>query len=1498
MAIRHRGIRPALFVLWLVAGGFACAQQAPTINSGGVVNPGNAGGYNYPPDPITAGSIISIYGTNLGPPGGVNAPGPPLPVTLAETQVLINGIAAPLFFATAGQINAQVPWELAGASSVTVQAAVNGLLSNSVTVPLGIGAGIFVTVHSADGSYITSSNPAVPNEILTIYCTGLGPVTNQPSDGAAARANPLSWTTSFSSSNPAVMIEGIPAYVWFAGLTPGFAGLYQVNVQVPSNVTSGYSGVVLSAGTAFAGWDEIPVKASSSRVSLSSTVPGNLIYLRAGGGFAGTFQYSATVTGASNTAVLWSVNGIPGGNATVGTISFTGLYTSPDAVPNPSTVTIAAMSVADPTRGDSGTVTLYGPAATVSPLSLSMGVAAIASSVTQSVTLTNSGGDDLIIDAPSFSGANSTDFPVSMFSWGNCTTDLAPGLSCTFTISFAPTAAGVRSAAFQFNTDDPGGPQFINLVGIGASPGSVTTAVTLSPNVLNFGPVPLSSVSAEQTVTLTNTGGVPLDVTSLAVTGLNAADFAISDDTCPQDPATLAPGTNCTISVVFVPSLTSGESASLTISDNTSAGTQTITLAGSGSISADGAQPALSLSSTLLNYGAVPAGTSALQAVTLINSGATRFYNITGVTITGPNAADFTLSSNTCPLAPFSLPIGLSCAITVAAKPSTAATEAAFIQVSVDPTSLGADVRAHPNQANSQPYRPPPIPLGIIPRGAVPPALTVPSVQKWVVPFLTTVQETINVANPGTVAVYIGSITTVGDNFVIAPGSNCPGTLNNPGPLPPGSCKVFVNVTQSVDQTQLGALVVTSSAGVRQTILVSSGAGPFTLGVLTAGLGSGTVTIAPAPPGQALCSTPSFQSPKTCPPIAYAAGTWVTLTAKPGPNSVFLGWGDLTGFCGGLSNGTTCNFPMDQNKLILATFPAAGTELVANPPSPYHFAAVAPGVVNPANIVVKLTEQSGLPVAFRATPSVPWIVANPSVGVTPATVTITVNPQTAPTGNGDYRFAISLDGGSTFPTLTGFIPLPLPNAHASAPRDASFVEPAIVSGTLTVGSSPSQFALTVGSAGAGTGIVSLNPAGGIYAAGTVVTLTATPNNGSTFAGWSGACLGTGRCTVTMNSNLTVTATFNFVSAQQFSLTTNTSGTGSGTISSSPAGTSCGSGCLSFAAGTVVTLTATPNSGSTFAGWSGACSGTGTCTVTMNSNQTVTATFNLASAQQFTLTTTTAGNGSGTVSSSPTGTSCGSGCLSFAAGTVVTLTAAPNSGSTFAGWSGACSGSGTCTVTMNSNLTVTATFNLASAQQFSLTTTTSGTGSGTVSSSPAGTSCGSGCLSFAAGTVVTLTATPNSGSTFSGWSGACFGTGTCTLTINSNVTVTATFNLPAGGGALTGTWVGTWTDTEPGPQYSCVLTTTLTWNLTQTGASVTGTYTVLVTAGAPASLCSSSVGQSITGNFVQGTVSGSSVTLTTDANLNGIVFSGTAAGTSISGTGSNANEGGPFSVTHQ
>ncbi len=161
----------------------------------------------------------------------------------------------------------------------------------------------------------------------------------------------------------------------------------------------------------------------------------------------------------------------------------------------------------------------------------------------------------------------------------------------------------------------------------------------------------------------------------------------------------------------------------------------------------------------------------------------------------------------------------------------------------------------------------------------------------------------------------------------------------------------------------------------------------------------------------------------------------------------------------------------------------------------------------------------------------------------------------------------------------------------------------------------------------------------------------------------------------------------------YTLTVTKAGAGSGTVTSTPSGINCGGTCsASYSNGTSVTLTATAASGSAFAGWSGACSGTGACTVSMTAARSVTATFN-STATTFSLAVTKTGTGGGTVTSSPSGINCGSTCTAnYANGTSVTLTAAAASGSLFAGWSGACTGTSTCALAMTAARNVTATFN--------------------------------------------------------------------------------------------------------------------------------------------------------------------------------------------------------------
>jgi hypothetical protein len=157
------------------------------------------------------------------------------------------------------------------------------------------------------------------------------------------------------------------------------------------------------------------------------------------------------------------------------------------------------------------------------------------------------------------------------------------------------------------------------------------------------------------------------------------------------------------------------------------------------------------------------------------------------------------------------------------------------------------------------------------------------------------------------------------------------------------------------------------------------------------------------------------------------------------------------------------------------------------------------------------------------------------------------------------------------------------------------------------------------------------------------------------------------------------------------LTVTRAGTGTGTVTSSPAGIDCGADCAhGFPVGTTVTLTAAPGAFSIFMGWSGACSGTtATCTVLVDAAKSVTASFQ---GQGFALTVTKAGSGTGTVTSDPAGIDCGATCgANYPDGTMVTLTAAPDAGAVFSGWSGACTGTGSCVVTMSAAKSVTATF---------------------------------------------------------------------------------------------------------------------------------------------------------------------------------------------------------------
>jgi len=302
------------------------------------------------------------------------------------------------------------------------------------------------------------------------------------------------------------------------------------------------------------------------------------------------------------------------------------------------------------------------------------------------------------------------------------------------------------------------------------------------------------------------------------------------------------------------------------------------------------------------------------------------------------------------------------------------------------------------------------------------------------------------------------------------------------------------------------------------------------------------------------------------------------------------------------------------------------------------------------------------------------------------------------------------------------------------------------------------------------------------------------------------------------------------------------GTGSGTVTSSPAGITCPGTCTNiFKIASKVTLTATAGTGSTFAGWSGACTGTGTCTVTMNGGQAVTATFN--NNTTFALTVALAGTGSGSVSSSPSGISCPGTCAAnFSSGASVTLSAKAASGSSFAGWSGACSGTGSCTVTMSAARSVTATFSLA-------------TGSPVVSLSHASlTFAGQLLNTTSASKSVTLT-NKGTGPLTLNWlavSGNFGGTDTCplspsTLAPNASCTINVNFT-PTVSGSIPGEI--TISDNAPGAPHLLNLTGTgLTAISISPGSLAFGTVTVGTTSSAKTVTVTNNLTTALTTSFV-------------------------------------------------
>ena len=198
---------------------------------------------------VAPGSLITVYGT-----GSLNIPPAsyPIPTNVGGVTMSINNVLAPLLFASGGQINAQVPFEVsagAGALSLTSGGTVAGSTNFLVQ---SVAPGLFLlgqgraAVLNEDYSINAENQPAAAGSYISAYMTGLGPVDNPVPTGQAASTNPLSRVTSPVTAT----IGGQPATVLFAGLAPGFAGFYQVNLMVPQLQPGDYALQITVGGIA------------------------------------------------------------------------------------------------------------------------------------------------------------------------------------------------------------------------------------------------------------------------------------------------------------------------------------------------------------------------------------------------------------------------------------------------------------------------------------------------------------------------------------------------------------------------------------------------------------------------------------------------------------------------------------------------------------------------------------------------------------------------------------------------------------------------------------------------------------------------------------------------------------------------------------------------------------------------------------------------------------------------------------------------------------------------------------------------------------------------------------------------------------------------------------------------------------------------------------------------------------------------------------------------
>jgi uncharacterized repeat protein (TIGR01451 family) len=414
-------------------------------------------------------------------------------------------------------------------------------------------------------------------------------------------------------------------------------------------------------------------------------------------------------------------------------------------------------------------------------------------STAQLFTVQNTGNADLHMSGASASG----DFAISS---DTCTaTAVAPGGTCTISVTFTPTQTGSRAGTLTISDDAADSPQLVSLTGTGTQP-----ALSLSTTSLAFGGQAVGTTSPAKSVTITNTGTADLHVGKVSTSGADAGDFSASPSGCGK----VAPMGTCTISVTFTPSAPGGRSATLSIVSDAPTTPDSVSLSGTGLDSH------LSLSPDPMNFGDVLLGQSKTMTLTFSNSGSDPTHLTGPPTSGGPDPGDFALvfSAFTCQSDGTGNPVippGGSCSVNVTFTPGAAGARSSTL--------------TFPNDSSDGPQT-----VAIAGNGTNPGISVTPTSLSFGSQGIGTTSPTqaVVVTSSGTSALTVSSATTSGPFQVSNDG--CSGA----GPIAPSAnCAIQVVFTPAAVGPATGTLTITSDAGTKTVALSGTGAAVADLGI-------------------------------------------------------------------------------------------------------------------------------------------------------------------------------------------------------------------------------------------------------------------------------------------------------------------------------------------------------------------------------------------------------------------------------------------------------------------------------------------------------------------------------------------------------------------------------------------------------------------------------------------------------------------------------------------